>query len=86
MALLHRMAGRTLSQLINITSDSTEPGMVIVAVYKPWITAENLMTAKGFTISVPHREQLETVWKLGQKYSGYSSKKKKSRNSLQHLT
>lgn len=29
--------------------------------------------AKGFTVSVPHREQLDLIWKLGQKYSGYNS-------------
>ena len=61
----------------NITSISTDPGMVIIAVYKPWITADNLKTAKGFTVSIPHREQLELIWKLGQKYSGYSSDKDK---------
>ena len=57
----------------NITSVSTEPGMVIIAVYKPWVTAANLQTAKGFTVSVPQRSQLELVWKLGAKYSGYNS-------------
>lgn len=61
----------------NITSVSTEPCMVIIAVYKPWITAENLKTAKGFTVSVPHKEQLDLVWRLGQKYSGYESDKEK---------
>ncbi|HSW37841.1 MAG TPA: flavin reductase family protein [Candidatus Saccharimonadales bacterium] len=61
----------------NITSISTEPSMVLIAVYKPWITAENLKTAKAFTVSVPHRDQLELVWKLGQKYSGYNSGKDK---------
>jgi flavin reductase (DIM6/NTAB) family NADH-FMN oxidoreductase RutF len=57
----------------NITSISTDPGMVIIAVYKPWITASTLKTANGFTVSIPHRQQLELVWKLGQKYSGYKS-------------
>lgn len=61
----------------NITSISTKPSMVIIAVYKSWITAENLKTAKAFTVSVPHREQLELIWKLGQKYSGYNSGKDK---------
>lgn len=61
----------------NITSISTEPSMVIIAVYKPWITAENLQTAEAFTVSVPHRKQLELIWKLGQKYSGYTSDKEK---------
>lgn len=61
----------------NITSISTDPGMAIIAVYKPWITADNLKTAKGFTISVPHRPQLELIWKLGPKFSGYNSGKDK---------
>lgn len=61
----------------NITSISVDPGMAIIAVYKPWITTENLKTAEGFTVSVPHRAQLELVWKLGQKYSGYNSGKDK---------
>jgi|GEM_PF-3288986 len=61
----------------NITSISTEPSMAIIAVYKEWITADNLKTAKGFTISVPGKDQLELVWKLGQKYSGYNSGKDK---------
>ncbi len=61
----------------NITSVSVEPSMVLVAVYKPWITAKNLRTAKAFTVSVPHREQLELIWKLGRKYSGYKSRKDK---------
>ncbi len=61
----------------NITSISTDPCMVIIAVYYPWITAENLKTAKGFTVSVPHRDQLDLVWKLGQKYSGYDSSEEK---------
>lgn len=57
----------------NITSVSTDPGMALIAVYYPWITADNLKTAKGFTISVPSKEQLDLIWKLGQKYSGYES-------------
>ena len=69
----------------NITSVSTEPSRVIIAVYKPWITANNLESAPGFTVSVPQRSQLELVWKLGQKYSGYKTNKEKIdefRNSL----
>lgn len=61
----------------NITSISTEPSMVLVAVYAEWITAENLQTATGFTVSVLHRQQLDLIWKLGQKYSGYNSGKDK---------
>jgi flavin reductase (DIM6/NTAB) family NADH-FMN oxidoreductase RutF len=58
----------------NITSVSVSPSMVLIAVYKSWITAKNLESATHFTVSVPHREQLELVWKLGAKYSGYELK------------
>lgn len=61
----------------NITSVSTDPGMVVVAIYYPWVTADNLKTAKGFTVSVPSKEQLELLWKLGAKYSGYKLTKEK---------
>lgn len=69
----------------NITSISTEPSMVIVAVYKEWITAKNLQTAEAFTVSVPHRTQLDLVWKMGQKYSGYNSGKDKIEEFKDHL-
>jgi len=61
----------------NITSVSVEPSRVIIAVYKKWVTADVLKFARGFTVSVPTRDQLEIVWKLGQKYSGYDSNKDK---------
>lgn len=85
---LHRIMAPRLVFLIGTTSDkgikniipinntmpvSTDPGMIIVAVYKKWGTCENLKTANGFTLSVPSKEHLELVWKLGAKYSRYSS-------------
>src|SRR4051794_25355183 len=57
----------------NITSISTDPGMALIAVYYPWITADNLKSAQGFTLSVPTEKQADLIWKLAQKYSGYSS-------------
>ncbi len=62
----------------NVTSISTEPGMAIVAVYNEWITAVNLRTAEGFTLSLPSKDQLDLVWKLGAKYSGYKSNLEKT--------
>lgn len=62
----------------NVTNISTEPGMAIVAVYKEWQTCQNLKTAEGFTLSLVSKEQLELVWKLGGKYSGYESPTKKT--------
>ncbi|HEY1645915.1 MAG TPA: flavin reductase family protein [Candidatus Saccharimonadales bacterium] len=61
----------------NITAIGVDPAMALIAVYKPWITADNLKTAEGFTISVPHRQQLDLIWKLGGKFSGYQSDKEK---------
>jgi flavin reductase (DIM6/NTAB) family NADH-FMN oxidoreductase RutF len=55
----------------NLTSISTEPQQVALAVYKKWETHRNLRDANGFTVSVPHISQLEGVWKLGARYSRY---------------
>ncbi|WP_458688778.1 flavin reductase family protein [Nocardia tengchongensis] len=55
----------------NLTSVSTQPQQVALAVYKQWTTYETLQTAKGFTISVPVIDQLEAVWKLGARYSRF---------------
>ena len=64
---------KNIIPISNVTSISTEPGMVIMAVYVEWVTCANLRKAKGFTMSLPSKNQLELVWKLGPKYSGYNS-------------
>lgn len=63
--------------ITNVTSVSVDPCQVLVAVYKEWQTCANLQTAKGFTLSLASKEQLDLVWKLGAKYSGYRSGKPK---------
>ncbi|HSX17989.1 MAG TPA: flavin reductase family protein [Candidatus Saccharimonadales bacterium] len=68
---------RNIMPISSVTSISTDPGMAIVAVYKEWQTCKNLETANGFTLSLAPKEQLELVWKLGGKYSGYRSSMKK---------
>ncbi|SUA42962.1 Flavin reductase like domain [Nocardia africana] len=55
----------------NLTSVSTKPQQVGIAVLKQWRTSENLMVADGFTVTVPTIEQLESVWKLGARYSKF---------------
>ncbi|MEU1209425.1 flavin reductase family protein [Nocardia sp. NPDC005825] len=55
----------------NLTSVSTQPQQVALAVYKQWTTYETLQTAPGFTVSVPVIDQLEAVWKLGARYSRF---------------
>ena len=55
----------------NLTSISTQPQQIALAVYRQWETHKNLRNTDGFTVSVPHIDQLEGVWKLGAKYSHY---------------
>ncbi|MGH3519472.1 MAG: flavin reductase family protein [Haloechinothrix sp.] len=57
----------------NVTSVSTQPQHVLVAVHKHWTTYRNLLRADGFTVSVPSLSQLEGVWKLGARYSHFST-------------
>jgi flavin reductase (DIM6/NTAB) family NADH-FMN oxidoreductase RutF len=56
----------------NVTSVSTSPEAVAVAVYHQWQTAQNLLAAPGFTLSLPSAGQLRLLWQLGAKYSGYA--------------
>ena len=56
----------------NITSISTDPQLIVVAVYRDWQTYDNLQAAEGFTLSVPTDDHREGVWKLGARYSRYS--------------
>ncbi|NKY24746.1 flavin reductase family protein [Nocardia gamkensis] len=55
----------------NLTSVSTDPQQIAIAVYKQWATYENLHSAAGFSVTVPTIEQLDGVWKLGARYSKY---------------
>ncbi|MGW3282712.1 flavin reductase family protein [Nocardia rhamnosiphila] len=43
----------------NLTSVSTKPQQVAIAVLKQWRTYENLLNAEGFTVTVPTVAQLE---------------------------
>jgi flavin reductase (DIM6/NTAB) family NADH-FMN oxidoreductase RutF len=56
----------------NLTSISTSPQQIVVAIFKQWQTHHNLLAAQGFTVSVPTIHQLAGVWKLGAKYSRYT--------------
>ncbi len=61
-----------LAPISNVTSVSREPQVLVVAVYREWQTYRNLCNAKGFTISVPTIGHNEAVWRLGEKYSGFT--------------
>lgn len=55
----------------NVTSVSTDPQHVLLAVYKQWRTHDVLLDAAGFTLSVPLIGHLEGVWILAARYSHY---------------
>jgi flavin reductase (DIM6/NTAB) family NADH-FMN oxidoreductase RutF len=55
----------------NVTSISTEPQLVVVAVFRDWQTCTNLHEAAGFALSVPTIDHQDGVWKLGARYSRY---------------
>lgn len=55
----------------NVTSVSTDPQHILLAVHKQWHTYEVLLDMEGFTLSVPLMGHLEGVWKLATRYSHY---------------
>ena len=64
--------GPDLAPISNVTSVSRSPQVIVVAVFKEWQTYANLVAGKGFTLSVPTRGQNDAVWRLGEKYSGFT--------------
>ncbi|MGH4016080.1 MAG: flavin reductase family protein [Pseudonocardiaceae bacterium] len=86
MAKAHRLLAPRIAYLIgtrdhdgapnvipvsNVTSVSTDPQHILLAVYKQWRTHETLLNAVGFTLSVPLIGHVEGVWILGARYSRY---------------
>lgn len=63
----------------NVTSVSTEPEQVLVAIYKDWQTHENLERGVGFTLSIPNFSQRDAVWRLGDRYSGFRSSSRRDK-------
>jgi flavin reductase (DIM6/NTAB) family NADH-FMN oxidoreductase RutF len=60
-----------LIPISNVTSISTDPQLIVVAVFKEWQTYTNLLEVAGFTLSVPTIDDQDGVWKLGARYSRY---------------
>jgi flavin reductase (DIM6/NTAB) family NADH-FMN oxidoreductase RutF len=58
----------------NVTSVSTDPQHLLLAVHKQWRTYETLLGTEGFTLSVPLIGHLQGAWKLGARYSRYPAK------------
>jgi flavin reductase (DIM6/NTAB) family NADH-FMN oxidoreductase RutF len=63
--------GPNMAPVSNLTSVSRSPQVIVVAVYKQWQTYTNLRVAPGFTVSVPHVDHNDAIWKLAEKYSGF---------------
>lgn len=55
----------------NVTSISTDPQLIVIAVYRAWKTYDNLQATDTFTLCVPTADQHDGVWKLGARYSRY---------------
>jgi len=64
--------GPNASPISNVMQLSWTPAYVAIAVWLEWTTNANLQEAKGFTISVPTLKQCDIIWRLGNKYSGFS--------------
>lgn len=86
LAKAHRLLAPRISYLIgtrdrndtpnvipisNVTSVSTDPQHVLLAVYKQWRTYDVLLGAAGFTLSVPLIGHLEGMWIFAARYSHY---------------
>lgn len=54
----------------NITSVSSKPQRVVLAVYTEWDTLKNLRVKGECVINVPSKKLLEEVWICGDKYAG----------------
>lgn len=63
--------GSNIIPITNCTSISIAPPLVAIAVYHSWCSCSALLSADGFTLSIPTIDDLELVWKLGGRYSGY---------------
>lgn len=58
--------------ICNLGVISSDPEIILVAVYRKWLTYLNLQATDGFTLSVPRKEDLSLAWKLGGRSSGYT--------------
>ena len=54
----------------NLTSVSTDPERLVLAVYKAWDTIKNIRNTKEFVVNVPSKDLLEKIWICGDKYAG----------------
>jgi flavin reductase (DIM6/NTAB) family NADH-FMN oxidoreductase RutF len=86
VALAHRLLAPRVAYLVgsrnsdgvdnlipvsNVTSISTDPQQVVIAIHKNWWTYRTLSSSAGFTISVPTFDHLKAVWRLGARYSRF---------------
>src|SRR5947207_91105 len=53
----------------NVTSLSTDPQRLVLAVYSEWQTCRNLQAAPEFSISIPSVDKLTSVWLAAHRYA-----------------
>lgn len=54
----------------NLTSVSTDPERLVLAVYNEWDTLKNIFQTKEFVVNVPSKHLVQEVWICGDKYAG----------------
>ncbi|MGH3697254.1 MAG: flavin reductase family protein [Pseudonocardiaceae bacterium] len=70
----------------NVTSVSTDPQHILLAVHKKWHTYEVLLDREGFALSVPLMDHLEGVWKLATRYSHYPTTSPREKLAMSGLS
>jgi len=55
----------------NLTSVSTNPERIVLAVYHEWDTKRNIVETQEFVVNVPSKNLLEQIWICGDKYAGH---------------
>jgi len=70
----------------NLTSISTRPEALVLAVYPEWTTCSNIRKTREFVVNVPGQNLLDEVWICGDKYSGISIPSNLNKISIARLT
>jgi len=64
--------GPNLAPISNLTQASSRPQKFVAAISREGRTCANIRDTRGFALSVPREEHIDVVWRLGEKFSGYT--------------
>lgn len=67
---ISRHGRSNVAAFTNITSVSTDPQQIVLAVCPRWTTFKNIQATKEFVINIPGENLLRHVWVCGDKYAG----------------